>query len=714
MTHKLTPAHLQRRAIVYVRQSTPTQLVQNRESQLRQYGLADYARELGFAEVETIDQDLGRSGSGLIERPGFQRLVAEVCESRVGAVFCLEASRLARNGRDWHHLIELCGLVGSVLVDLDGIYDPRLSNDRLLLGLRGTMSEFELSVLRQRSLEAIRQKAARGELRFCLPVGFGWTQNEKIELDPDLRVQNAIHLVFRKFQELGSARQVLLWCRLEQITLPATGYSETNHPIYWKLPLYHTILAILTNPMYAGAYAFGRTEVLTKMSAGRARRTQGHRKPQDRWTVLIRDHHAGYITWEQFELNQNTLAENARMKSRMGRQSGRGGRSLLVGLVRCCRCSRMLRVHYLGKGGKEMRYQCINGHINQGVPKCISFGGVRVDKAVSDEILKVVQPVAIDAAVRAVEQKSQQQSERARVLELELEQARYEARLAGRRYEAVDPDNRLVASELEARWNTSLCRVKDLESNLDRAMQETSAERTIDKHGLLRLAEDLPTLWESPSTDMGVKQRIVRILIQEIVANVDEQAQEVVLVIHWVGGRHSELRVPKMKSGHHCRCTKAEAVDIVRQMASTYKDEEIALTLNRLGLKTGVGNTWNEMRVRSLRQYLKLPACRAEQRDGRLNLEAAAVQLGVSATVVRRLIEQKLLPATQIVFGAPWQLDAKDVASSEVIKAAMALKNRVNQARHKSADNRTLPLPGLSEESNEDGLPPRVLQNQQR
>jgi DNA invertase Pin-like site-specific DNA recombinase len=249
-SHKLTPAHLQRRAIVYVRQSTPTQLLQNREIQLRQYRLADYARQLGFNDVVTIDEDLGRSGSGLMDRPGFQRLVADVCEGQVGGVFCLEASRLARNGRDWHHLIELCGLVGALLIDPEGVYDPRITNDRLLLGLRGTMSEFELNLLRQRSLEAIRQKASRGELRFCLSVGYTWGVRGMIELDPDLRVQNAIRLVFDKFQELGSARQVLLWCREQQITLPAIGYGEA-HQIYWKEPVYHTILAILTNPIYA-------------------------------------------------------------------------------------------------------------------------------------------------------------------------------------------------------------------------------------------------------------------------------------------------------------------------------------------------------------------------------------------------------------------------------------------------------------------------------
>jgi DNA invertase Pin-like site-specific DNA recombinase len=703
MMHKLTPAHLQRRAIVYVRQSTPTQLLQNRESQLRQYGLADYARKLGFTEVETIDEDLGRSGSGLVDRPGFQRLVAEVCEGRVGAVFCLEASRLARNGRDWHHLIELCGLVGTLLVDTEGVYDPRLSNDRLLLGLRGTMSEFELSVLRQRSLEAIRQKARRGELRFCLPVGLCWGLNNRVELDPDLRVQDAIHLVFRKFKELGSARQVLLWFREQQVTLPAVGYGDRNHRIYWKLPLYNTILAMLTNPAYAGAYAFGRSEVRTKVMAGRARRTQGHRKSQDQWLVLIRDHHPGYITWEQFEFNQKILAENAHMKSRMGRQTGRGGRSLLVGIMRCYRCGRMLRVRYLGKNRNEIRYLCVNGHINRGVSRCISFGGVRVDQAVSEEIMQVIEPMAIEAALQAAEQTSQQRAERTRALELELEQAQYEARLAARRYEAVDPDNRLVCSELEARWNAALLRVQELEGKLDLARRESTAAPAVGREELLRLAEDLPSVWESPSSNPSLKQRIIRILIEEIVADVDDHAHEVVLVIHWAGGRHSELRVPKFKSGQHSRCTAAEAVDIVRQMATVYTDEEIALTLNRLGLKTGAGNTWSETRVRSLRSYLKLPAFRAEQRTGWINLKQAAQQLGVSATVVRRLAERKILTATQIVPGAPWQISAKDVSSPEIIQAALSLKNRADRSRRQSKDERTLSLPGMLVEPAEGG-----------
>jgi hypothetical protein len=362
----------------------------------------------------------------------------------------------------------------------------------------------------------------------------------------------------------------------------------------------------------------------------------------------------------------------------------------------------MLQVHYFGKPRKEMRYQCVNGHINKGVSKCISFGGARVDPAVSEEILKVIQPLAVDAALEAAEQVLQHQTERIRVLELELEQARYEARLACRRYESVDPDNRLVSSELEARWNAMLARVRDVECKLDAARQETLATPAVDKEELLRLASDLQPVWDSPAADSNLKQRIIRLLIQEIVADVDEDAQEVVLVIHWVGGRHSELRVPKPKSGQHSRCTKIEAVDIVRQMAGGYTDEEIALTLNRLGLKTGAGNTWSETRVRSLRSYLKLPAYQADQPRGWLNLQQAAQQLGVSPSVVRRLVERKVLPAAQIVPGAPWQIDAKSVGSPEVTRAAIALKNRIRESSHACADERTLQLPGISEYPTED------------
>src|SRR6202041_795580 len=303
MNPKISADHLKRRAIVYIRQSSPGQVIHNQESQRRQYGLADHARQLGIQQVEIIDEDLGRSGSGQVDRPGFQHLVAEVCTGQVGAVLCIEAWRLARNGRDWHHLIELCGLVRALVIDPDGVYDPGILNDRLLLGLKGTMSEFELNLLRQRSLEAIRQKAKRGELQFCLPVGFCWTPNSKVEMDPDRRVQQALELVFTKMTELGSARQVLLWFRRRKMCLPSI-VDRPGEKAVWKLPVYNTILHLLRNPMYAGAYVFGKTETRTKVVDGRARKTEGHFKPQSSWTVLIREHHPGYISWERFERNQ--------------------------------------------------------------------------------------------------------------------------------------------------------------------------------------------------------------------------------------------------------------------------------------------------------------------------------------------------------------------------------------------------------------------------
>jgi len=697
MTNKLTPDHLRRRAVVYVRQSTMIQVSQNRESQLRQYNLAGYARELGFVDVETIDEDLGRSGSGLTDRPGFQRLVTEVCEGQIGAVFCLEASRLARNGRDWHHLIELCGLVGAVLIDAEGIYDPRVINDRLVLGLRGTMSEFELSIFRQRSVEAIRQKAKRGEFRFQLPVGLCWGATGKIEFDPDVRVQNAVRLLFRKFQEFESARKVLLWLQDQQITIPAAVSRESTPPICWQRPRYSRIVAILQNPMYAGAYAYGRTGARTQVVGGRPHQTAGHHKPREQWMVLIRDHHPGYISWEQFEWNQKALAENAHMKSRMGRQRGRGGPSLLVGLLRCRRCGYVLHVNY---GNHGIRYVCVSENVNQGLSKCISFGRVKVDAAVSTEILKAIQPLAIDAALEAAEQFRQRQSDRTHALELELEQARYEARLAARRYEAIDPENRLVAAELESRWNTALSKVREVEGRLGQAQQETVAATSVTRDDLLSLAEDLAGVWESPSSDSGVKQRIIRILIQEIVADVDDSTHEIVLVIHWVGGRHSELRVAKFKTGRHSHCTNLDTIDVVRQMETYHSDAEIARTLNRLHLKTGAGNAWNELRVRSLRSRLKLPAHRPETSGGRLSMIQAAQRLGVSTAVVRRLIDGKILPATQVLPGAPWAIDTQAITSPEVIQAAKERKSGDSRERRVVSEG-TLSLPGIYEESAE-------------
>jgi len=395
MSPKITAEHLARGAVVYIRQSTATQVLGNLESQRRQYGLADAARAAGFVHVNVIDEDLGRSGSGLAKRPGFQRLVAEVCAGSVGVVYCIEASRLARNGRDWHHLIDLCALTGVLVIDPEGVYDPRLMNDRLLLGLKGTMSEYELNLLRQRGIAARDAKAGRGALRFTLPPGYCWSEDDRIEIDPDERVQDAIRLLFDRFRELGSARQVFLWVRAAALQLPVVRRNGLVRRIEWRAPAYHSVVQVLHNPLYAGAYVFGRRRSRTRVVDGRAVKTEGHNKAMAEWNVLIRDHHAGYIDWERFEENQRMLRENAHMQKRAARKSGRGGRALLTGMARCGHCGRMMRVFYGSGPSHAHRYQCRGDDARVGAGLCTGIGGMAVDKTVSAQVLEAVSGHAV-------------------------------------------------------------------------------------------------------------------------------------------------------------------------------------------------------------------------------------------------------------------------------------------------------------------------------
>ena len=337
--NKIASDHLAREAVVYIRQSTPDQLRHNHESRRRQYGLADRARGLGWDEPVVIDEDLGRSGGGT-SRPGFDRLLVAICEGRVGIVLSLEASRLARNGRDWHTLLEFCALVGCLLGDEDGLYDPRLPNDRLLLGMKGTLSEMELSTLRQRSLEALRLKASRGELFLGVAVGYVKVRRDRIAKDPDGRVRQAIDLVFRKFAEFRSIRQVHLWLRQEEVLLPAVRIVGEKRHIVWKPPVYGTVHKLMTNPVYAGAYAFGRTESRVTVENGRKRVTRGFRRDRAEWDVLIRDHHEGYASWDEYERNQRLIADNANCRGLMARGAVRRGDALLAGLLRCGHCGR--------------------------------------------------------------------------------------------------------------------------------------------------------------------------------------------------------------------------------------------------------------------------------------------------------------------------------------------------------------------------------------
>ncbi|OYV38005.1 MAG: serine recombinase [Rhodospirillales bacterium 20-64-7] len=664
---KITPEHLTRGAYIYIRQSTADQVLHNHESRRRQYGLADRARHLGWQDVVVIDDDLGRSGSG-INRPGFERLLAAICEGRVGSVFAIEVSRLARNGRDWHTLIEFCGLVGTIIVDEDGVYDPRHPNDRLLLGMKGTMSELELSILRQRSLEALKQKARRGELFLTVAIGYLKVRHNKIDIDPDARVREAIGLVFRKFSEFQSIRQVHLWIRQEGILLPAVNYTvDDGRSLVWKLPVYNTIHHILTNPIYAGAYAFGRTHSRISIADRRKRVVRGFRRDRCDWEVLITDHHEGYLSWAEFERNQQLIADNANSKGLMARGAVRRGETLLAGLLRCGHCGRKLHVAYGGTSGEAGRYHCQGAHLNHGGDRCISFGSLRVDQAVGMEVLKLLKPLGVQAALNAVAARTVEVAEKRRQMELALQQARYEASHARRQYDAVDPDNRLVASELERRWNETLLAVRHLEVQLEESPTHKQVELSnAERERLLQLGADLELAWSHPAATTATRKRIVRAVLHELVVRLEEG--HVVLVLHWQGGDHTQLRVKKNSPGLHRWTLDEETGDLIRGLARLLPDKAIASLLNRSGKVTGRNNSWTQSRVCTFRNQHDIAVYRDGERAdrGELTLEESASALGVSPMTVLRMVKSGILDGHHLCKGAPWVITTQSVEDAKL------------------------------------------------
>jgi DNA invertase Pin-like site-specific DNA recombinase len=657
---------LSRKAVVYVRQSTQTQVQVHRESQRRQYDLVEDARCRGFRDVEVIDDDLGRSASGTVARPGFERLVASLCAGEVGAVLCFDASRLSRNGRDWHHLLELCGLVGARVIDPDGVYDPCRPNDRLLLGMKGSISEFELGILRSRMLDAARSKARRGELRIPVPIGYVWHREIGLGLDPDRRVQEVTRRIFQGFRELGSARQVHLALKVEGVHFPRPSDGKRMTTFDWTPIRYRNVISLLKNPFYAGAYAYGKSVNRTEIVDGRARKTYGHHRPLQDCEILLKDHHEGYIEWQEFERNQTQLAANAYGR-KDGAKSGRGGRALLGGLLACGRCGRRMCVVYTGRSNQPV-YRCDRGNTTIGAPRCMMFGGLRVDALFAQELMRAVAPMAVEAARLAEQRKMERQAEHRRLLELELQQARYDASLAERRYAACDPDNRLIAATLEKNWETALRRVRDCEGRLD---QTTASAPTPVVPDLRAIAEDLEAAWKNTNVTMRCRQQLVRALVNEITVDIDEQSREIVLIIHWKGGQHSELRLRKPRTGEHACSTSDDALAVIRSMTTRWSDQDIAATLNRMGLPTGQNKTWTAHRVSSIRRVRGIHAYKSAEKDGTwLTLRDAAARRGVTSHRLRKLIKAGLLGAEQVVPGAPFQIRATDLDAPSVVEAA--------------------------------------------
>jgi DNA invertase Pin-like site-specific DNA recombinase len=657
--NKINAEHLARRACVYIRQSTPGQVQNNLESQRRQYALADRARALGWQDIEVIDDDLGISGSGT-HRPGFERLLRELCDGHVGAVFSIEASRLARNGRDWHTLLEFCSVVGALLIDAEAVYDPKLTNDRLLLGMKGTISEMELASFRERAQAALRQKAQRGALVQRVPIGYVKGPDDRIEKDPDARVRSAIDLIFGKFAELSSARKVYFWLDQQQLQLPTARGTDTAREIVWQPTRYHAVLSVLKNPIYAGAYAYGRSKTMQRLEAG-VKQIRRQRQPQQKdWTVLILDHHEGYIDWDVYQSNQAMIADNDNAKGNAVRGPVKSGGALLAGLLRCGHCGAKLLAQY--PGPSVIRYQCSAYALNRDQPCCVMFGGLRADRMVAEQLMQCLTPFGVEAAIQAIESLRGATDERIRQKTLALEQARYEVTRARRQYDAVDPANRLVAAELERRWNQALSTEAQLEADLA-ALQLCREHPLTDtqKRELMALGRDIPSLWDDSRSLPEHKKRLLRIAIKEIIATCE--GETIRLVLHWQGGDHTQLEFQKIRTGQHRYVTDEGLVEIVRKLARIEPDARIASILNRNQRRTAHGHVWTPKLVCSLRNNNGIAVYREGERADRseMSVMEAAVALDVTPTTVLRLIRLKQLPATQACANAPWVLAKADI-----------------------------------------------------
>jgi DNA invertase Pin-like site-specific DNA recombinase len=574
------------------------QLQRNVESRRVQERLVERAQAFGWSQPRIIDDDLGCTASGVVERSGFERLLAAVCAGEVGAIFAFEASRLARNGREWHTLLELCAVVDTVLIDTEAVYDPKFTNDRLLLGLKGTLSELELGLFRARSHAAIREKARRGEFYGLVAVGYRKTRDGRLEKEPDLRVQRALEFVFEKFPQFGSARQLVRWLREEQVKIPRKERCTDDSPICWRLPTQAALTSMLKNAVYAGAYVFGRSKRRTVLEHGRKRVVTRDCSDPGEWEIIIRDHHPGYISWEQYERNVEMLRQNVNMKGCMTAGGIRGGASVFAGILRCGQCGRKVLVSYSGLHSRSIRYSCSTNCRNDDGKRCLSFSANLLERTLVGQLLESVSPLGVEGALQAAEILAVQGRTLREQRELELTQARYESERARQQYNAVDPLNRLVAGELERRWNEALQRVAGLEEELQAVVVEDPVSDE-ERQALLALGQDLARVWHNPATSPEVKKRIARTLVKEIV--LFDEARSIKAIVHWQGGEHTEVQVPRLTYRESASPTNTDTVEIIRALARQMADRFIARVLNRLKIPTAKGYTWNEARVRAIR-----------------------------------------------------------------------------------------------------------------
>ena len=662
---KVTAGHRSRDAIIYVRQSTFTQTQENTESLALQYELRRYAMELGWGEeqISVIDDDLARSAASTDGRLGFTDLVAAVGLGRAGIIVGREVSRLARNNTDWYQVLDLCSITDTLIADVDGIYHPGDFNDRLVLGLKGQMAEAELHMLRMRLTAALRHKASRGELRQLLPVGLDYDDDGQVMLSPDEAVRSAISQVYALFGQLASARQVMMTLRAQGLRLPRRKAGARR--ITWAEASYPAVHDFLTNPAYAGAYAFGKTTTRTEIAGGK-KVTRHRQLPQDQWEVLIPGHHPGYLGWDAYQDNQARLRANYRAPRGDGGGAARKGAALLSGLLRCGKCGRMMQVGYSGHGGDAPRYVCGRGTQLYGTPPCQSIGGIYLHRAVLGQLFEVLQPASLQATAQAMANARQRHRQQAAAFETALERARFEAGRAMRKHDEVEPGNRLVARTLEARLEERLTAVQRAEAALAAARARHPVQLTSEELAwLARAGADVRAVFDAPATSNSQRKQLIRAVISEITLTIDRQAKTCHALIGWQGGATSAVTVALPRRGAGAITTGEDTLALVTRLAAQYNDTTIAQILGRQQRRTATGLAWTRDRVSGLRRSRGIPHCptpdppdvsASRQDDVMASVPQAAQLLGVDKTTIYRWLRDGFVTGEQLTPGAPWRI----------------------------------------------------------
>jgi DNA invertase Pin-like site-specific DNA recombinase/transposase-like protein len=666
---KITASHLRRTAVIYVRQSTLTQVDRNRESTARQYDLVARAAALGWPRtgVQVIDDDLGVSGASTAGRSGFAQLAAQVGLGQVGIVLSLEVSRLARNNADWYRLLDLAGLTDTLIADADGVYHPALFNDRLLLGMKGTMSEAELHILRARLDGGIRNKAARGELRRGLPVGLVWGEADgQILQHPDEAVRGVIAAIFEQFPLRGSARGVWLWLKDQGLKMPLQrNVYDPTAEIVWVEPTYTAVHKILTHPVYAGAYVYGKTRFERYIDEHGTLKARRRVLPAGQWQVLIPSHHIGYIDWDTYQANQVRIGANTRPRAHQpGTGAVREGCALLQGLATCGVCGRKLAVYYDGPTKATPGYYCATGSLVNGRGVFhMRIGGIAVQTAVVEAFLAALAPAALQACLAAAQQLEDGHDAALAQWRREVERARYTAAKAERRYRAVDPDNRLVARGLETEWEHALAELASAETEL--ARREAARPKTLspqERAAILALGDNLDQIWAAPTTTDRDRKQLLRTLLDEVNITLDREAGQAQLAIRWKGGAISELTVTTRRAQRRLR-TDEDTIDLLRRLALHYPDTLIAGILNRQGRRTARGLSFTASRVQSLRHHHNVPCHQPDdqpQEGPMLTVADAAAELGVAPSTLHRWLGDGFIAGEQLTPGAPWRIRITD------------------------------------------------------